>query len=120
MLRLARTQHQPMRPELHGDVVVTYGDVPLLTSEVLQELVATHESKGNSVTVPISNNNLETPEGAAVEWDEEQSEQHGQGTVRGGVGHGRVLRRGQEEPRTIHQKAPTCGQETRKVGRRIS
>lgn len=33
------------------------------------------DGKGNSVTVPISNNNLETPEGAAVEWDEEQSEQ---------------------------------------------
>lgn len=38
-------------PSLEGTVVVTYGDVPLLTSEVLLELVATHESNGNSVTV---------------------------------------------------------------------
>ncbi|WP_442904087.1 NTP transferase domain-containing protein, partial [Glutamicibacter sp.] len=38
-------------PSLEGTVVVTYGDVPLLTSEVLQELVATHESNRNSVTV---------------------------------------------------------------------
>ena len=55
-----------------------------------------------------------------AQWHEEQSEQHGQGTVRGGVGHGRVLRRVQEEPRTIHQKAPTCGQETLKASRMIS
>ncbi|MGG5174036.1 bifunctional UDP-N-acetylglucosamine diphosphorylase/glucosamine-1-phosphate N-acetyltransferase GlmU [Pseudarthrobacter sp. J1763] len=36
---------------LEGTVVVTYGDVPLLTSELLQELVATHNTDGNAVTV---------------------------------------------------------------------
>lgn len=34
-----------------GTVVVTYGDVPLLTGALLQELVAEHESAGNAVTV---------------------------------------------------------------------
>ncbi|MDI3330363.1 MAG: bifunctional UDP-N-acetylglucosamine diphosphorylase/glucosamine-1-phosphate N-acetyltransferase GlmU [Micrococcus sp.] len=34
-----------------GTVVVTYGDVPLLTTELLAELVATHEADGNAVTV---------------------------------------------------------------------
>ena len=34
-----------------GTVVVTYGDVPLLTTELLTELVATHETDNNAVTV---------------------------------------------------------------------
>ncbi|MBG6083952.1 bifunctional UDP-N-acetylglucosamine pyrophosphorylase/glucosamine-1-phosphate N-acetyltransferase [Zhihengliuella flava] len=34
-----------------GTVVVTYGDVPLLTGEQLGQLVATHEADGNAVTV---------------------------------------------------------------------
>lgn len=34
-----------------GTVVVTYGDVPLLTSELLSELTTTHERDGNAVTV---------------------------------------------------------------------
>jgi bifunctional UDP-N-acetylglucosamine pyrophosphorylase / glucosamine-1-phosphate N-acetyltransferase len=34
-----------------GTVVVTYGDVPLLTTELLAELVAAHEQHGNAVTV---------------------------------------------------------------------
>ncbi|WP_427016713.1 bifunctional UDP-N-acetylglucosamine diphosphorylase/glucosamine-1-phosphate N-acetyltransferase GlmU [Pseudarthrobacter sp. P1] len=34
-----------------GTVVVTYGDVPLLTTELLEELVATHEGDANAVTV---------------------------------------------------------------------
>lgn len=38
-------------PDLEGTVVVTYGDVPLLTSEVLAGLVVTHEASGNAVTV---------------------------------------------------------------------
>ena len=38
-------------PALEGTVVVTYGDVPLLTSEVLADLVAAHEADGNAVTV---------------------------------------------------------------------
>ena len=36
---------------LAGTVVVTYGDVPLLTPEVLQRLVAHHEERRNAVTV---------------------------------------------------------------------
>ncbi|NUT70763.1 bifunctional UDP-N-acetylglucosamine diphosphorylase/glucosamine-1-phosphate N-acetyltransferase GlmU [Pseudarthrobacter sp. C4D7] len=36
---------------LAGTVVVTYGDVPLLSGELLTELVATHERDGNAVTV---------------------------------------------------------------------
>lgn len=38
-------------PELTGDVVVTYGDVPLLTGDTLTELVATHRRTGAAVTV---------------------------------------------------------------------
>ncbi|MEC5200156.1 bifunctional UDP-N-acetylglucosamine pyrophosphorylase/glucosamine-1-phosphate N-acetyltransferase [Arthrobacter sp. PL16] len=34
-----------------GTVVVTYGDVPLLTPETLQELVAVHQGEGNAVSV---------------------------------------------------------------------
>lgn len=34
-----------------GTVVVTYGDVPLLTTELLAELTATHQREGNAVTV---------------------------------------------------------------------
>ncbi|WP_052274471.1 bifunctional UDP-N-acetylglucosamine diphosphorylase/glucosamine-1-phosphate N-acetyltransferase GlmU [Arthrobacter sp. L77] len=36
---------------LSGTVVVTYGDVPLLTSETLQELVAVHHGEANAVSV---------------------------------------------------------------------
>ena len=36
---------------LTGTVVVTYGDVPLLSGELLAELVATHEREANAVTV---------------------------------------------------------------------
>jgi bifunctional UDP-N-acetylglucosamine pyrophosphorylase / glucosamine-1-phosphate N-acetyltransferase len=38
-------------PDLTGTVVVTYGDVPLLTGETLRELVAAHDEQGNAVTV---------------------------------------------------------------------
>jgi bifunctional UDP-N-acetylglucosamine pyrophosphorylase/glucosamine-1-phosphate N-acetyltransferase len=37
--------------KLEGTVVVTYGDVPLLTGSLLSDLVATHEREGNAVTV---------------------------------------------------------------------
>ncbi|WP_207345959.1 bifunctional UDP-N-acetylglucosamine diphosphorylase/glucosamine-1-phosphate N-acetyltransferase GlmU [Arthrobacter sp. E3] len=37
--------------ELTGTVVVTYGDVPLLTTELLSTLVATHTADNNAVTV---------------------------------------------------------------------
>lgn len=42
---------QALPSSLEGTVIVSYGDVPLLTTEVLNELVATHEQHGNSVTV---------------------------------------------------------------------
>ena len=42
---------EALSPELSGTIVVTYGDVPLLTTELLQELVSTHEADGNAVTV---------------------------------------------------------------------
>ncbi|RII41973.1 bifunctional UDP-N-acetylglucosamine diphosphorylase/glucosamine-1-phosphate N-acetyltransferase GlmU [Galactobacter valiniphilus] len=35
----------------HGTVVVTYGDVPLLSAELLGELVSRHVEEGNSATV---------------------------------------------------------------------
>jgi bifunctional UDP-N-acetylglucosamine pyrophosphorylase / glucosamine-1-phosphate N-acetyltransferase len=38
-------------PELDGTVVVTYGDVPLLTADTLQDLVRQHDDDGNGVTV---------------------------------------------------------------------
>ena len=38
-------------PELHGVVVVTYGDVPLLTPDTVTDLVARHIDDGNAVTV---------------------------------------------------------------------
>ena len=38
-------------PEVAGTVVVTYGDVPLLTTQTLEGLVATHEGERNAVTV---------------------------------------------------------------------
>ena len=39
------------RGPLSGTVVVTYGDVPLLTGELLGQLVASHEAEHNAVTV---------------------------------------------------------------------
>ena len=39
-------------PDLHrGTVVVTYGDVPMLTADTLTALVAAHHGQGNAVTV---------------------------------------------------------------------
>ncbi|GMA40710.1 bifunctional UDP-N-acetylglucosamine diphosphorylase/glucosamine-1-phosphate N-acetyltransferase GlmU [Mobilicoccus caccae] len=37
--------------DLSGTVLVTYGDVPMLTGETLKAIVATHEQAGNGVTV---------------------------------------------------------------------
>ena len=42
-------------PDLTGEVVVTYGDVPLLATETLAELVAVHRSSGSAVTVLTAN-----------------------------------------------------------------
>ena len=41
--------------DVTGTVVVTYGDVPLLTPETLQALVAEHQQAGNAVTVLSAN-----------------------------------------------------------------
>ncbi|SEQ93890.1 bifunctional UDP-N-acetylglucosamine diphosphorylase/glucosamine-1-phosphate N-acetyltransferase GlmU [Microlunatus flavus] len=38
-------------PELRGDVLVTYGDVPMLTAETLAALVAGHRTAGTAVSV---------------------------------------------------------------------
>lgn len=38
-------------PELDGVIVVTYGDVPLLTGQTLRDLVDRHVADGNGVTV---------------------------------------------------------------------
>ncbi|GAA2111372.1 bifunctional UDP-N-acetylglucosamine diphosphorylase/glucosamine-1-phosphate N-acetyltransferase GlmU [Microlunatus panaciterrae] len=37
--------------ELAGEIVVTYGDVPMLTGETLKELVTTHREAGDAITV---------------------------------------------------------------------
>ena len=42
-------------PDVTGEVVVTYGDVPLLTTETLAELVSLHRSSGSAVTVLTAN-----------------------------------------------------------------
>jgi bifunctional UDP-N-acetylglucosamine pyrophosphorylase/glucosamine-1-phosphate N-acetyltransferase len=41
-------------PPLHGTVVVTYGDVPLLTGSTLEAFVAAHHGSGAAVTVLTS------------------------------------------------------------------
>ncbi|TLP76823.1 bifunctional UDP-N-acetylglucosamine diphosphorylase/glucosamine-1-phosphate N-acetyltransferase GlmU [Nesterenkonia sphaerica] len=62
-----------------GTVVVTYGDVPLLTPELLRELVAEHQSTASAVTVLTTE--LEDP-----------------------TGYGRVLRSGEEVIGIVEQK----------------
>lgn len=37
--------------DLSGTILVSYGDVPLLTTELMADLVAEHEAHGNAVTV---------------------------------------------------------------------
>ena len=41
-------------PQMSGTVVVTYGDVPLLTAETVRGLLQRHEDDGNAVTVLTS------------------------------------------------------------------
>jgi bifunctional UDP-N-acetylglucosamine pyrophosphorylase/glucosamine-1-phosphate N-acetyltransferase len=48
-------------PALSGTVLVTYGDVPLLTTDTLSHLAATHEADGHGVTVLTAH--LEQPFG---------------------------------------------------------
>lgn len=48
---LAGLQKLDQQSPVEGTIVVTYGDVPLLTAQTLHDLVAHHNSHGNSVTV---------------------------------------------------------------------
>ncbi|WP_047690120.1 bifunctional UDP-N-acetylglucosamine diphosphorylase/glucosamine-1-phosphate N-acetyltransferase GlmU [Kocuria sp. ZOR0020] len=48
---LAGLQKLDEKAPLEGTVVVTYGDVPLLTAETLRKLVTHHDSHDNAVTV---------------------------------------------------------------------
>ena len=45
-------------PALQGTVVVTYGDVPLLTAQTLARVAATHQESGDAVTVLTSRPSL--------------------------------------------------------------
>ena len=54
------TLDQAVEP-VSGTIVVTYGDVPLLSTDTLAELVATHEGAGHAVTVLTSR--VEDPTG---------------------------------------------------------
>jgi len=78
-------------PELDGVVVVTYGDVPLLTTDTLRELVETHTAGGNAVTVLTAT--LDDPQhyGRIVRG--------GDGTVLGIVEH----KDASDEVRAIHE-----------------
>ena len=42
---------QPLPSDLAGTVLVTYGDVPLQTTDTLGSLIATHQAEANAVTV---------------------------------------------------------------------
>ena len=65
--------------DVSGAVVVTSGDVPLLSGETLQELVATHRVEGNAVTVLTA-------------------------IVPDPTGYGRVVREGDHVARIVEQK----------------
>ena len=58
--------------DLEGDVVVTYGDVPLLSGSTLNELVADHRATGNAVTVLTAHNPYPTGYGRVVRDDDGQ------------------------------------------------
>ena len=60
---------QALEP-LHGTVVVTYGDVPLLKAETLRQLVAEHEAAGNAVTVLTAHIHDPTGYGRVVRADD--------------------------------------------------
>ena len=49
--RAVQVALEALPPQLEGTVVVTYGDVPLLTTGLLHELVATHDGDQNAATV---------------------------------------------------------------------
>ena len=68
-----------------GTVVVTYGDVPLLSGELLGQLVAEHESAGNAVTVLTTQ-------------------------LQDAAGYGRILREGDEVTGIVEHKDATESQ----------
>ena len=72
-------------PAASGTVVVTYGDVPLLSADLLSQLVTEHESQGNAVTV------LSTQ-------------------LEDAAGYGRILREGDEVVGIVEQKDATAEQ----------
>ncbi|WP_300343889.1 bifunctional UDP-N-acetylglucosamine diphosphorylase/glucosamine-1-phosphate N-acetyltransferase GlmU [Nesterenkonia sp.] len=76
-------------PAQTGTVVVTYGDVPLLSPQLLSELVAEHEGRGNAVTV------LST-------------------VLADAAGYGRILRQGEEVTGIVEHKDAT--EEQRRIG----
>jgi len=59
-------------PPLTGTVVVTYGDVPLLTAEVLQGLLDGHAAQGNAVTVLTAHLADPTGYGRVLRGDDDQ------------------------------------------------
>ncbi|HET7821310.1 MAG TPA: bifunctional UDP-N-acetylglucosamine diphosphorylase/glucosamine-1-phosphate N-acetyltransferase GlmU [Ornithinibacter sp.] len=61
---------QALPPELHGTVLVTYGDVPLLTGATLVELNDTHAESGSAVTVVTAHLANPTGYGRIVRDDE--------------------------------------------------
>ncbi|MBO1031070.1 bifunctional UDP-N-acetylglucosamine diphosphorylase/glucosamine-1-phosphate N-acetyltransferase GlmU [Tessaracoccus sp. SD287] len=65
--------------QITGEVVVTYGDVPMLTGETLVELVEAHRSAGNKATVMTA-------------------------VVPDPTGYGRVIRDGDRVARIVEQK----------------
>ena len=57
-------------PEVSGTVLVTMGDVPLLTSETLVELSAAHAASGSAVTVITATMEVPTGLGRIIRDDE--------------------------------------------------
>src|SRR5699024_10506571 len=69
-------------PADSGTVVVTYGDVPLLSADLLQQLVAEHQARDNAVTV------------LTTRLDD-------------ATGYGRIIREGDEVVGIVEQKDAT-------------
>ena len=69
--------------EIHGEVVVTYGDVPMLQGATLTSLVEAHRSQGNLVTVLTAN-------------------------VPDPTGYGRIVRDGDQIARIVEHKDATA------------
>ncbi|MDR1213403.1 MAG: bifunctional UDP-N-acetylglucosamine diphosphorylase/glucosamine-1-phosphate N-acetyltransferase GlmU [Propionibacteriaceae bacterium] len=98
--------------EVSGEIVVTYGDVPLLSSRALGDLLASHRDEGNAVTVLTAV--VEDPTGygrvirqgdqvqAIVEHRDASDEQLGLREINGGiyVFEAEILRAGLAQLRT--------------------